>query len=160
MSRLFVAVWPPADVVEALAVLPRPEAAGVRWTKPERMHITLRFLGEAAEGEVADVLGAVPLPRVEAVAGPIAERLGRGVLMMPVAGLDQLARAVLDATGHLGRPPEDRPFVGHLTLARFKGRAPKWLRAPIELAWTVADIALVRVEPSGAYVNVERFPCT
>ena len=45
MPRLFIAVWPPPDVVEQVAALPRPPVAGLRWTEPEQWHVTLRFLG-------------------------------------------------------------------------------------------------------------------
>ena len=33
MTRLFVAVWPPEDVVSTLAALPRPYVPGVRWSR-------------------------------------------------------------------------------------------------------------------------------
>ena len=44
MPRLFVAVWPPDDVLDRLAVLPRPEVDGLRWTDQDHWHVTLRFL--------------------------------------------------------------------------------------------------------------------
>ena len=54
----------------------------------------------------------------EAAVGPVIETLSRQVVALPVAGLDDLAATVIEATHTLGRPPEDRPFRGHLTLAR------------------------------------------
>jgi 2'-5' RNA ligase len=50
-------------------------------------------------------------------------RLGRHIVCVPVAGLDALASVVLDATAHLGDPPDPRPGASHLTLARLKDRA-------------------------------------
>ena len=50
--RLFVAVWPPDDVIDVLADLPRPEVAGVRWTTRGQWHVTLRFLGHVATVDV------------------------------------------------------------------------------------------------------------
>ena len=44
--RLFVAAWPPADVVEALRGLDRPVVTGMRWTTADQWHVTLRFLGD------------------------------------------------------------------------------------------------------------------
>ena len=38
MARLFVAVWPPDDVVAELAALPRPDQPGLRWTTPDQWH--------------------------------------------------------------------------------------------------------------------------
>ena len=32
MARLFVAVWPPDDVLDAVAALERPAQDGLRWT--------------------------------------------------------------------------------------------------------------------------------
>ena len=49
--RLFVAVWPPADVVTRVAALPRPDVAGLRWTAPDHWHVTLRFLGSVPAAE-------------------------------------------------------------------------------------------------------------
>ena len=48
-SRLFVAVVPPDDVLEAVAALPRPVEPGVRWTRPDTWHVTLRFLGDRVD---------------------------------------------------------------------------------------------------------------
>jgi 2'-5' RNA ligase len=53
--RLFVAVWPPNDVVDVLADLPRPDVAGVRWTTQGQWHVTLRFLGQVAADDVDQV---------------------------------------------------------------------------------------------------------
>ena len=45
--RLFVAVWPPEEVVAELTALPRKDGRGVRFVAPENWHVTLRFLGQA-----------------------------------------------------------------------------------------------------------------
>ena len=42
-ARLFVAVWPPASVLAAVASLRGPDLSGVRWMGPEPWHVTLRF---------------------------------------------------------------------------------------------------------------------
>jgi 2'-5' RNA ligase len=115
--------------------------------------VTLRFLGEVEAPEpVAEALAAAGLGRAEAALGPAAARLGAGVLCVPVAGLDDLARAVTDATAAFGRPPEDRPFRGHVTLARARGRG----RLPGSLGravgafkgrFPVTDVRLVRSRP-------------
>src|SRR4051812_28143169 len=88
-----------------LATLDRPDVPGLRWTEPDQWHVTLRFFGDADPDEI----GPLPQPRgVTAVLGPATVRLGRHVLAVPVAGLEELAAAW----------PQDRPFRGHLTLAR------------------------------------------
>jgi RNA 2',3'-cyclic 3'-phosphodiesterase len=121
VSRLFVAVWPPAEVLDGIEVLHRPVDDGGRWTRRDQWHVTLRFLGSAAIDDVTRALAALRHPPVQAVVGPTTALLGEGVLHLPVAGLDTLAGGVVAATRHLGRAPEGRPFVGHLTLARIAG---------------------------------------
>jgi RNA 2',3'-cyclic 3'-phosphodiesterase len=148
--RLFVAVWPPAAVMDRIAALARPEVAGVRWTGREQWHVTLRFLGEVPDpAPVERALRAAPLPATEAALGPGAEVLGRNVLVLPVAGLDELAGAVAAATADLGQD-DPRPFRGHLTLAR-RRRSGSSL-APLarsgtlslEAAFPVGAVAVVR----------------
>lgn len=167
MARLFVAVWPPPEVHELVAALPRPAVAGLRWTAPEQWHVTLRFLGrvEDAEDAVA-ALGAAALPSgVEAVLGPAVGRFGQRVLHVPVQGLEPVAAAVVRATAAVGEPPEDRPFAGHLTLARARpGRGGADLRplagTSISARWPVGEVTLVesRLSAAGArYEVLERF---
>ena len=158
MPRLFVAVWPPAPVVVHLASLPRPSAPGVSWTKSERLHITLRFLGDCDADEAAEALQAGAHPRANVTLGPAPERLGRGVLMLPAAGIDELADSVIETTRYIGDPPPDHPFVGHLTVARFRKRQPvtDWPR--FGEAFEVTEISLVETAPWGEYLNVASFP--
>jgi RNA 2',3'-cyclic 3'-phosphodiesterase len=150
--RLFVAVWPPAEVVERIAALERPEVGGVRWTGPDQWHVTLRFLGEVPDpAPVERALRAAtpPLPAAEASLGPDAEVLGRNVLVLPVGGLDPLAAAVAAATAGMGQD-DPRPFRGHLTLARRRRGGPPLSRlagrpeARLGAAFEVTSVALVR----------------
>ncbi len=157
MPRLFVAVWPPEDVLRELVAVPRPAVDGLRWTKPGRLHVTLRFLGQCDEAEVRAALAATRLPAARVTLGPRVKRLGRGVLMVPVQGLDDLAAAVEAAISQVGLPPADHPFTGHLTVARFKRKPPPGYRPTLKASFAVTEIALVRTEPSGSYTNVQRF---
>lgn len=147
--RLFVAVWPTPSVVAALASLDRPELPGVRWTAREHWHVTLRFIGtvlDEAAGDVAAALAAVAQGPVDASLGPSVRLLGREVVCVPVHGLAPLADAVRTATGAFGAPPERRPFKGHVTLARLRGRvrvpSPP-LGQPIDAHWPAGEIHLV-----------------
>jgi 2'-5' RNA ligase len=153
--RLFVAVWPPDEVRAAVERLPRPEHPAVRWTTPDQWHVTLRFLGEVADDDVPAVTAGLRAVGEQHTArevqlGPRSTRLGKGPLVVPVAGLDDLAAAVLDATADVGAPPGRRPFTGHLTLARGRGRRPiPAVLAGAELAarWLVTEVVLVRSRP-------------
>jgi 2'-5' RNA ligase len=117
MARLFVAVWPPAAVVDELAPLAQGRP-GVRPVAARHLHVTLRFLGDADAGAVGARLDAVTFEAATAVLGPAVRRLGQGALVVPVRGLDTLAAAVIEATSDIGEPAG--PFRGHLTLGRFR----------------------------------------
>ena len=168
MPRLFVAVWPPDEVLNRLAVLPRPEVDGLRWTDQDHWHVTLRFLGwvddvNTVRAALAGVASVASAP-VAAVLGPTVDRFGQRILHVPVAGLDEIAAAVVQSTAHLGKRPDDRPFNGHVTLARAARDAKVDLRPltgiAISAEWEVASVCLVesRLSPSGAtYEVLERF---
>lgn len=145
--RLFVAVAPPADALAVVAGLDRPDVPGVRWTTADQWHVTLRFLGEVEHpGPVAAALDGAPLVPTIASLGPRVATLGRGVLMVPVAGLDALAGAVVSATAGVGQPPGDRPFRGHITLARARrGASVRGLAgAAVAATFPVQDVRLMR----------------
>jgi 2'-5' RNA ligase len=153
-------------VLDRLEALPRadPPGPGVRWTTRDQWHVTLRFLGDADPGEVVAALEPVGprFPPLEVTLGPRVGRLGRGILMVPVSGLDDLAAEVIRATAGLGRPPEPRPFLGHLTLARLKGAAACGLTdRTLRDRWTARELAVVRsdLHPHGArYSTVATVP--
>jgi 2'-5' RNA ligase len=131
----------------------------VRWTVAAQWHITLRFLGWVADEERArQALLRVDHDALTAVVGPRLTVLGRGVLCVPVAGLDDLAAVVQAVTRGIGRPAPDRPFRGHLTLARAKPGVD--LRAlsdtPFVAQWAVREVTLVASDtrPDGARYEV------
>ena len=150
-----MAVWPPEDVVAVIASLERPSVSGVRWTTSDQWHVTLRFLGDADVDEVRRTLDEVRAVRTEAALGPRTTRLGRGVLCVPVTGLEDLATAVVDATAALGKPPDHRTFRGHVTLARVEGRVKPPLADLAPRRWTVATFALVRSHVGGGPARYE-----
>jgi RNA 2',3'-cyclic 3'-phosphodiesterase len=162
-----VAVWPPPEVLDRLAELDRPGIDGLRWTARDQWHVTLRFLGPVPELEpVAEALDGLSVPRqVKAVLGPAVGRFGRRILHVPVGGLDAVAADVVRATAGIGRPPDDRPFSGHVTLARATKHGKADLRplagARVAGEWEVGTVCLVesRLSPHGArYEVLEEFP--
>ena len=132
MLRLFVAVDLPTELRPVIARLCQG-IGGARWTRPEQLHITLRFLGDTAEDRLADLRAG--LREVRALRFELALQ-GTGVFPPPGArkparvlwlGLNppEPLRALKDAVdGVLGPDSETakRGFSPHLTLARFPTR--------------------------------------
>jgi RNA 2',3'-cyclic 3'-phosphodiesterase len=164
MARLFVAVWPSENVVEELRVLPRKDRRGVRFIDPERWHVTLRFLGDSDPDEVSACLDGLAFGMVRARVGPGVDVLGDRALVVPVAGVDELASEVTRRTDDVGERPR-RHFHGHLTLARVKRGAalPPAMGMYVAAEFDVDSIALVesRLHADGArYTTLETWQAT
>ncbi|MDH3755215.1 MAG: hypothetical protein OEU32_15190 [Acidimicrobiia bacterium] len=148
-SRAFIGVYPSPDVVSSLAELTGAPERGVRWVPSHQLHVTMRFLGSVALDDARRALETVEHETVTATAGPALVLLGRSIVCLPVAGLDGLAAAVATATASIGDPPDPRPFAGHITIARLKGRDSCGAAGvPFAAEWPVDQISLVRSELS------------
>jgi 2'-5' RNA ligase len=159
MARLFIAVWPPEEVVADLTALHRKDQQGVRFVRPENWHITLRFLGDTEPREVIAALDGIRLAPARAHLGRAVDVIAERALVVPVDGLGELADDVIERTSHIGDPPRKR-FIGHLTLARVKSNVPmpRALGALFSAEFDVEEIALVqsRLDPKGAqYETIE-----
>ncbi len=159
MARLFIAVWPPEEVVDELTALHRKDQSGVRFVRPENWHVTLRFLGDTELGEVISALDGIVLGAARACLGPAVDVIAQRALVVPVGGLEELADGVIERTNHIGDPSRKR-FIGHLTLARVKSNVqmPRVLGTLFNAEFDVEEIALVqsRLDPEGArYETIE-----
>ena len=136
--RTFVALELCRELREALAELVaalQPRVPRARWVRPEGIHLTLRFLGPSSPEQINDLRAA--LSAAALVCGPSEARvaglasfpdrrrprvLWLGVTLPgPILELQAACEAAAVATGF---PPEARSFRPHLTLARFRERAP------------------------------------
>lgn len=128
MMRLFTALDFPEDVRERLAGL-GGGVPGARWTEPENLHLTLRFIGEVPDDQAADIaaaLSAVQAPAFDLVldgvgvfgSGRNARILWAGVERSEA--LSHLQAKVESALVRAGVPAEERKFSPHVTLARLK----------------------------------------
>ena len=141
--RLFVAIDLPEDVRESLGRLQtdlrRHGLSSLRWTRPEGVHLTLKFLGEtpatavtAIEAALARAVRGIPSFRLALGApGTFGGRRGPRVLWVDVEGelqpLQQLQAAVERELAAAGFAPEERAFSPHLTLARVPQPPPPGL---------------------------------
>jgi RNA 2',3'-cyclic 3'-phosphodiesterase len=148
--RIFVALDIPEETRRAIAQFTAELSdccGGARWTRPEGIHVTLKFIGETAAESVERIKAA--LTGVHSL--QLVDLRFRNTGFFPNArhprvfwagvqasqNLAELAGSVDHALQPLGVPAETRSFAPHLTLARFKSEdgLPQLLKA---------------LEPSGA----------
>lgn len=153
MSRLFVCLWPPEEVVSVLEELHRKDQVGTRFVRPENWHVTLRFLGAADPNQVASALDTARFEPAKVELGPAVDIGNGGVLFVPVTGAGDLAAEVTRVTRGLGDEPVRPRFLGHITIARLKKRAnmPRALGELVSAEWNPAEVALVEsnLRPEG-----------
>ena len=137
--RLFFAVDPPGPARRHLeaALAPLRDLPGApRWSRPERWHLTLLFLGQVPDRSVDELVGAAG-PAVAATPPMTLRMAGGGRFgsarrpQVAWAGLDgdvaelaALAQRLSATARRLGLPVEDRPFRPHLTLGRWRPGRP------------------------------------
>ncbi|HUG54987.1 MAG TPA: RNA 2',3'-cyclic phosphodiesterase [Vicinamibacteria bacterium] len=180
---------PPGKAVRAFVALPLPDALreavaetitrleralpDVRFVRPEGVHVTLRFLGWTRAETLAILEG--PL-RAAAGACPPVEIGVRGLGLFPDRGRPRVLWAGLTvppevhalqaacerAAADAGFEPEGRAFRPHLTLGRWRARAPRPALAERGLGSGRVDrLVLYRSEPrpSGStYTPLSTFP--
>lgn len=173
MLRLFVAIQLPEELKTALGrvqqelkeMLPPISAA---WTKPDNLHLTLRFLGPVENGRVAELqsrlrenlsafgelelncdrLGCFPDLRFPRVVWTWVHDAGE---RLPV-----LHRRVEEAVGGLAEKPAEGHFVGHVTIARPKQMARlaatqlvRFIESAVERrfgSWKCRELELIQSE--------------
>lgn len=172
--RLFVALEIPAgaraELAELVALGRQRFPREVRWTPPENIHLTLKFLGECDVGRVAEIRDRLDsvltdpdsLSLAFGATGVFPNWRAPRVLWVglrgQVAGLERRQQAVDTELAKAGFPPETRPFRPHLTLGRVReGVSPDagaqigaWLRRrpKFEQPFRAERIVLMRSELS------------
>jgi 2'-5' RNA ligase len=179
--RLFIAVTVPDEVRAQLAELQQGMKrlpVDVRWIAPENFHLTLKFLGEVADGllpgvEAALAAAAAAVPPFTAAfrgAGafprPQSPRIVWAGISDGAAELQRLAARVDEECGRLGFGREKRAFSPHLTIGRVRSRQnlPLLVKRIAALAdaaagtFPVTEIVLMRsmLHPAGAEYTVVR----
>ena len=162
MPRIFIALPLPDEVRQELsrqAGLLNRKNPGLRVVGPHAMHLTLKFVGDFPEAQVARM--GEELDRVAAENCPLELAL-TGVGCFPskkrarvvwagiggdVAGLEKLAAAVDRMCSCNGIPAEKRVFKSHVTLGRLK--TPSVIDIEVDqaaLAFSVREVILFKSE--------------
>ncbi len=135
--RIFVAVKLPDHVIRMLSDIRqdlKKHGFRIKWSQPENIHLTLKFLGDICPDDVepvcrvvdASVRGIAPITIRAAGVGVFPDIRRPRVLWTGISGqtdlLEKLQKAIDNGMHSLGFAREERRFTGHLTLGRFKGR--------------------------------------
>ncbi len=171
MTRTFIAVELNDEArsylhqqIQGLArLLPR-----VRWVDPETLHLTLAFLGELEDEQLAQAMQITAETAQTATA--FAVRIGSLGIFGPAhnprviwIGLGGRVQALLDLQTRLagqlaqvGFPPEDRAYSPHLTLARLKTPLSRQELVPLHrrLASAASSTAAATHHPSPPEIPV------
>lgn len=174
--RLFIGVWlseAMRDEVVRYINSAIKESQGFKWSKPEQLHFTLKFLGEVEAEKVTGLIKALETAAMGKK--PFQLRLGetgcfpaRGtprILWIGLASaqkdLEMLAGAIESVCNNLGFPGEKRAFKPHLTIARAKDRQGERIKTPnLEVSWQsttlVSGFSLIEssLNPHGAVYRV------
>lgn len=144
--RSFLAFDLSKEIKENVGVLIQKlssQAKGVKWTEPEQLHVTLKFLGSIDVNVQLESIGKCIDSQVQKVQSVSVECRGLGcfpkwenpkVLWVGLKGdlkpLNWLQQNLEEAFEKIGFPKEERAFQLHLTLGRVKflEEDPHWLK--------------------------------
>ncbi|HEX6599444.1 MAG TPA: RNA 2',3'-cyclic phosphodiesterase [Gemmatimonadaceae bacterium] len=160
--RLFLALELPPAVAEEIAAAAAPLRAAepcLAWVPVHKLHLTLKFLGDADDGRVAALSEALdgiaaqhrPFEMTIGGAGAFPNFRRPRVVWMGVEGeprLELLHHDVEIAAEQAGYELEGRPFRPHVTLAR--------VRTPLPAERTRALARLARKLDYSGTANVDR----
>jgi RNA 2',3'-cyclic 3'-phosphodiesterase len=162
--RTFVAVFPPPEVRQALfrAARDLPASKAFRLIGQEKLHLTLKFLGDVAEDDLIRVEQALeslrgrhePFEVSTSGFGAFPSERRAHILWAGVGEgsepLGAVAQSVDDLLEPAGFGRESRPYVPHLTLGRVRGPGVKLEDTSVSLPtlrFKVSGVDLVESVP-------------
>jgi 2'-5' RNA ligase len=135
--RTFIAVEIPGNITSSIRGLQqglKDYGVDMRWIRPENIHITLKFLGNVGAADTDKISGAI-YKTTDGVASISLKAKGIGVfpgikrprvlwvgLFGQLESLMRLQQTLDENLKAIGFPEEKRPFKGHLTIGRIKGK--------------------------------------
>jgi RNA 2',3'-cyclic 3'-phosphodiesterase len=162
-ARVFFALWPGAHVAQALAAAAREAQAecGGRPTAPEKIHLTLFFVGDVERGRIVSLQALAGTVRTNAFSLDFDaigywrhNRIVWGGMRRCAEALSRLVANLQERLLVEGIESETRPYVPHVTLVRNAQRGPKRTRLG-PLAWDADDFVLVESVPAGGGVRYD-----
>jgi 2'-5' RNA ligase len=135
--RSFICIVLPEELKAKIAELQsglKREPVSVSWTKPENVHLTLKFLGDVEETRLEQVKEAISQTaqahaRFELIAhscGVFPNEKNPRVLWVGLKDesgvLSPLVAEIEERLSRIGFAKEDRPFRVHLTIGRVRSR--------------------------------------
>jgi RNA 2',3'-cyclic 3'-phosphodiesterase len=163
--RLFLALQLPGRVLDAVAAWQEQRLRGVRAVPREHLHVTLVFLGHRPAGELDGILDALReaagAAAPDIALAPTGYRETRSVGMVVLSDAAERAAALaedlherLERLGVYRR--EGRPWLPHLTVARFRERPRLRLEPPETGTFVPSGAAayLSRLQTGGARYDV------
>lgn len=174
--RSFIAINLPGAVKAEIGdIVERLKTAGTpaRWVPPGNLHLTLKFLDEISEEQVAPILGAMTLAKTGGFElllsgfgffpNPKKARVFWVGIESGIEPLRVLARNIDREVHTLGFARETRPFAAHLTLARLREPGPveRLARAAAHISYRSEPIPVTQIDlmksvlsPKGATYSV------
>jgi 2'-5' RNA ligase len=136
MIRLFTAIELPENVKTRMTFL-QGGVPGARWQATEKLHLTLRFIGEVDEATASDIddmlsgLRATAFDLTLKGAGEFGGREPHALWIGVAANeaLMRLAAKIESALQRMGLPAETRKYAPHVTLARLRDAPVEKVRA-------------------------------
>ena len=135
--RTFIAIELPGNIISSIRKVQegiKSYGFKVRWVRPENIHLTLKFLGNINEADTEKIGRAIfdavkeypPISLAAKGIGVFPEVKRPRVIWVGITGqvepLIGMQKTLDDKLEAIGFPKENRPFKGHLTLARVKGK--------------------------------------
>jgi 2'-5' RNA ligase len=143
------------------------------WDKPEKLHLTMKFLGEIDDEQLAKLINAVektasgisPLKLQIAGTGVFPSPRPARVMWIDVKGEEEKLRLLSETLENecekQGFEKEKRRFKAHLTIARLKERASEMVQAHLREDFTaiefeVSEIVIYQsqLKPTGSIYSV------
>lgn len=176
--RTFIAIPLPPEVREAIGAFTlrlRPYCAGAKWERTDKLHVTMKFLGDADERLLPELLaatgaaaaGVAPFGLTLSGFGAFPSMHRPGVLWIgcddAAGGLSLLHRRIEERIAGLGFPREERAFHPHVTIARLRddGVRPHLTSLPKNINFgahhtLVAELFLMKsvLQPGGSEYSV------